>query len=211
MANADFLISLPISLPRLDFGLSQRADLRLAVRRPRHLLVVQRRWKQSGDPLDGINTLSRSHVGQERWAGDIADCINARNVRSHLRIHWDEATICAYSDRFEAKVVRVALDADADEHSLGPDRFALARVVDDHADASFLVCDFDYLTSRPERHPLFVKRALDNRADLLVFEGEEPGKLLDDGDLSAVASRDVCELAANRATADDHYGAWRLP
>src|SRR5262249_61540250 len=86
------------ALPRLRLGQPDAADLRIAVRAPRDLFVVDRPELLARDPLRERDAFSRGAVRELLMAGrverdDVADRRDAGHVRPVLRVHPNVAAV----------------------------------------------------------------------------------------------------------------------
>jgi hypothetical protein len=92
----------------LCLGEAHGDDLRPAVRGAWHAVVVERHPRASRDDLGARDSLCGRDVGQEQFAGHVADGPNTGNVRSQMIVDLDEsAGIDLDSDLPKSQVLRV--------------------------------------------------------------------------------------------------------
>ena len=156
----------------------------------------------AGDVLGGDDALLHGDVGEHQLPGDVADGVDARDVRPHVVVDGDEAALRSRRpppSRFEPLGVRD--EADGDEHGIGFERL-LAVFALETATVAVVALDRRRDSTRVftrQRDAARFERALERAADVRVFERDERVQQLDDGDLRAVARPEVGELDADRA------------
>src|SRR5581483_7624417 len=109
----------------------------------------------------------------------------------------DEAPLDLDAGRFEADVLEVRLAPGRDEHRLGPDLLGLAALgADDDPDPVLRPLDGGGIEAgvRDDPDPALLEAPLDERRDLAVLEGHDPGQVLEKGDRDAEVVEERGEL-----------------
>src|SRR6266446_6428390 len=106
----------PSRLARRLFSHPHTRHLRLAVGAARDILVVHTRIIEPSNGFDGGNAFGGGHVRQARRTIDIANSVDARHVRTAVRIDGDKAALTVYARRLESEVLDVSLHPDGHEH-----------------------------------------------------------------------------------------------
>ena len=186
---------------------AEACDLRLAVDGARHVRVFERLGVPARGHLRGDHPLGEGDVGEQKFSGDVADRIDAGGAGLHLIVDLDEAVLVQFDAcGLEAKVVRVGLHPDAEQHFVA---FELGVgsgcvVLDDHAVAAgFSPADGG---AGDVVDALLLEGPLKLNGDVFVFGRHEVGQHLEDGDFGAVCAVEVGELCADGAAADDADG-----
>ena len=196
-------------LLRLAFGQADAADLGIAIRARRHVVVVERPDFASGDPLGHRDSLGRRQVRKLRMPGpaerdDIADRRDAGYVRAVLLVHADIPLLEREAHVLDAETIRYRTAPGGDEQVLRGTLLDLPvrqlHLEVDAARARLRACDRG---ARLHRDALLAKRLLQLRRDGLVLERDEAGQQLEERDLAPEPAEDRRELDADRTCAQN--------
>ena len=202
LADADLV-------PRLTRGLLGQADAgdaRVGVGASGDDRIVDRALVP-GEGLDAGDRLMVGDVGQPRRADDVADGVEALEVRLEavVAVDLDVVLLDRHVELVVEQALDVARDADRDQQLLAFELLhALRRLdLDDHAAGG--LGDLGGLRLREDGHPALGEGLFEGARDLLILAGEDAVHHLDDGDLGADGVVEVAEFQADRAGADDHH------
>src|SRR5215471_10604577 len=107
----------PPRLPRRLFSHPHTRYLRLAIGAARNIVVVHAGIIEPSNGFDSGDAFGGGHVRQARRTIDITNSVDARHVRTTVRIDGDKAALTVYARRLKPEVLDVPLHPDGHEHA----------------------------------------------------------------------------------------------
>src|SRR2546423_4030681 len=206
----DFVVDL--FLLDLRLGHADRCNFRMAVGGVGNIAVVHRmNVLLAGEELGEHHAFALTFVGQHRRTGNIANGVDPFHRCLHPLVDLDEAAIGELDAQLlNADVFDDWSAAGRNENLFDFEILLLATDVDAHGDRILADLDVaDFGAGQDIDLPL-LEAAGELGTAVGILEWQDPGKNLNEGDLSAERGKDVGELAADRASAYDGHRLGRL-
>ena len=191
---------------RLRLGQPERGNLRLAIGRAGHHLVIEREGGRACDVFRADNPLRRADVREHQLSRHVANRPNAGDVGRHSVVDFDEAArIEADSQRFQPETGGVGTESNRDERLFRFENRLLPFGGNGDADA---LRDggyrFDFMSGQD------ADSALDEGfaqflAHFFIFQRDEARQHLHDSDFDSIRMPNGGKLHADGAGADNHY------
>src|SRR5581483_3026972 len=194
------------ALLRLLLRETDGSDFGIGVCAVRHVVVVDRTDGHALDVLDCENAFGGRAVGEGRRRHDVADRIDARDVRAHEFIDLNEAALIDLDLRLvEARRLRHGAAAGRGEDELGLDDDLLALRLDRRLHAGIGDLTREHLRVGVDVDSLLLEDARELLRDILILDRQELRHHFDDRHLRAEAREDRRELTTDCTRADDQH------
>src|SRR5262249_43058114 len=139
-------------------GKADRSDLRRAVSAARDQPLVHGMRLEAFDCLDADDALVLGLVGEQRWTGNVADRVDAGDIRAIERIDRDRAAIGFHAQFFKAEIFDIAGHPNRGDDPLDGKGLRVAfAVVDRRGDAVRRLVELAYLRACEDLNALLLE------------------------------------------------------
>src|SRR3984893_6160743 len=180
-------------------GEADRRDLRIAIGATGNHRLVQRMRVESFDRLDANHAFMFGLMREPGRAGDIADCINPRNIGAPHSVRNNTSPLNLHAERLKPKVLGIAGNAGRGNHAFGFQGPRRALAVFDCGNDAIRSLDLRHFGRGQNFYALLFKAFADMRGDLHILGGKNLRQYFNDRHLRAHAAIERSEFDPDRA------------